>query len=144
MEKTYIGIDPGEQGFITVLFPNGEKEFYSIDENDDLDLARILKSIKERSWEVVACMEDVHAIFGASAGSTFNFGFIKGVLKGILIAHEIPYHLVAPKDWQKEIWIHQDEIVTTKQRTYTDKVAGEKTVKSYKAIDTKPTSINAA
>lgn len=144
MEKTYIGIDPGEVGFITAIFPNGEKEFYSIDEHDDLDIGRIIKDIKKRSWEVVACMEDVHAIFGASAGSTFNFGFIKGVLKGILIAHEIPYHLVAPKDWQKEIWIHQDEIVTTKQRTYTDKVTGEKTVKSYKAIDPKPTSFNAA
>ena len=144
MEKTFIGIDPGEVGFITAIFPNGEKKFYSIDEHDDLDIGRIIKDIKERSWEVVACMEDVHAIFGASAGSTFNFGFIKGVLKGILIAHEIPYHLVAPKDWQKEIWIHQDEIYITKQRTFTDKVSGEKSVKSYKAVDPKPTSINAA
>lgn len=144
MEKTYIGIDPGEVGFVTALFPNGEKEFFSIDENDDLDLGRIIKGIKDRSWEVVACMEDVHAVFGAAAGSTFNFGFIKGVLKGLLIAHEIPYHLVSPKDWQKEIWIHQDEIMTTKQRTYTDKDTGDKTVKQYKAVDPKPTSINAA
>lgn len=144
MEKTYIGIDPGQEGFISVIFPNGKFEFYSIDENDDLDLHRILKSIKERSWEVCACMEDVHAIFGASAGSTFNFGEIKGILKGLLVAHEIPYHLVAPKDWQKEIWIHQDEIYTTKMRTLTDKTTGEKIQKSYKAVDPKPTSINAA
>lgn len=144
MEKTYIGIDPGLIGFITAIFPNGEKEFYSIDENDDLDLGRIFKSIKERSWEVVACMEDVHAIFGASAGSTFNFGEIKGVLKGLLIAHEIPYHLVAPKDWQKEIWVHQDEIIVTKTRKHTDKESGEVGVKSYKTVDPKPTSINAA
>ncbi len=144
MEKTYVGIDPGEEGFITALFPNGEKEFYSISENDDLDLARILKSVKDRSWEVVVCMELIHAIFGASAKSTFNFGQIFGILKGLLIANEIPYHLVAPKDWQKEIWIHQDEIYITKQRTFTDKVSGEKSVKSYKAVDPKPTSINAA
>lgn len=144
MDKTYIGIDPGEEGFITALFPNGEKEFYSIDENDDLELGRIINGIKERSWEVFACMEDVHAIFGAAAGSTFNFGFIKGVLKGLLIAHEIPYHLVAPKEWQREIWIRQDEIYTTKNRTFTDKKSGDKTVKSYKAVDPKPTSINAA
>lgn len=144
MEKTYIGIDPGEQGFITVLFPNGEKEFYSIDENDDLDLARILKSIKERSWEVVACMEAIHAIFGAAAKSTFNFGQIFGILKGLLVATEIPYHLVAPKDWQKEIWIHQDEIYITKSRKQTDKSTGDVSEKLYKAVDTKPTSINAA
>ena len=144
MEKTYIGIDPGEVGFITVIFPNGEKEFYSIDENDDLDLSRILKDIKKRSWEVVACMEQIHAIFGASAGSTFNFGQIFGVLKGLLVATEIPFHLVPPKDWQKEIWVHADEIYVTKNRKKTDKVTGEVTISSYKAVDTKSTSINAA
>lgn len=144
MEKTYIGIDPGSVGFITAIFPNGEKEFYSIDENDDLALGRILKDIKNRSWEVSACMEQVHAIFGSSAGSTFSFGEIFGVLKGLLIANEIPYVLVPPKDWQKEIWINQDEIYTTKQRTMTDKVTGTKYAKSYKAVDPKPTSINAA
>lgn len=144
MEKTYIGIDPGSIGFITALFPNGEKEFYSIDENDDLALGRIIADIKKRSWEVVACMEDVHAIFGASAGSTFNFGEIKGILKGLLVAHEIPYHLVSPKDWQKEIWVHQDEIYVTKSRTMTDKETGVKYQKSFKAVDPKPTSYNAA
>ncbi len=144
MDKTFIGIDPGGIGFISVFYPNGEKEFYSIDENDDLALSRILQSVKKKSWEVVACMEDVHAIFGASAGSTFAFGEIKGILKGLLVAHEIPYHLVAPKDWQKEIWVHQDEIIVTKVRNFTDKETGVKIPKSYKAVDPKPTSINAA
>lgn len=144
MDRTYLGIDPGSVGFITAIFPNGEKEFYSIDENDDLSLGRVIADIKKRSWEVVACMEDVHAIFGASAGSTFNFGEIKGVLKGLLIAHEIPYHLVAPKDWQKEIWNHQDEIYITKSRTMTDKETGVKYQKTIKAVDPKPTSYNAA
>ena len=144
MDKTYIGIDPGSIGFITAMFPNGEKEFYSIGENDELSLGRILGDIKKRSWEVVAIMEDVHAIFGSSANSTFAFGEIKGLLKGLLIANEIPYSLVPPKVWQSEIWIHQDETYTTKQRTMTDKATGQKTVKQFKAVDPKPTSINAA
>lgn len=144
MQKTYIGIDPGEVGFISAIFPNGNKEFYSIDENTDLDLSRILKSIKERSWEVTVVMEDVHAIFGANAKSTFNFGEIKGLLKGLLIANEISYTLVPPKTWQQEIWTHQDEVYTTKQRTFKDKETGDEVVKQYKAIDPKPTSINAA
>lgn len=144
MEKTYIGIDPGSIGFITALFPNGEKEFYSIDENDDLALGRIIADIKKRSWEVVACMEQVHALFNASAGSTFAFGEIFGVLKGLLTANEIPYHLVPPKTWQQEIWIHQDEIYVTKSRKQTDKVTGEVTQKSFKAVDPKHTSYNAA
>lgn len=144
MEKTFIGIDPGQIGFISVIFPNGEKEFYSIDENDDLSLCHILNDIKKRSWEVVACMELIHAIYGAAANSTFAFGEIFGLLKGLLIANEIPYHLVSPKEWQSEIWVHSDEVYATKQRTRTDKATGEKTVKQYKAVDPKPTSINAA
>jgi hypothetical protein len=138
MEKTFIGIDPGSVGFITAIFPNGEKEFYSIDEHDDLDLNRILKSVKERSWEVTAVLEDVHAIFGSSAKSTFNFGEIKGILKGLLVANEIPYTLVQPKTWQQEIWNNQDMIVS-----YKTVVRAGKDIRQ-KVVDTKSTSINAA
>ena len=139
MEKTYIGIDPGVIGFITAIFPNGAFEFYSIDENDDLDLHRVLKSIKERSWQVTAVLEDVHALFNASAKSTFNFGEIKGILKGLLIANEIPYTLVQPKTWQSEIWNNQDMIVSCKIIKKSDG-----TEQKRKVVDTKSTSINAA
>lgn len=138
MEKTYIGIDPGVIGFITAIFPNGNFEFYSIDENDDLDLHRIFKSIKERSWQVTAVLEDVHAIFGSSAKSTFNFGEIKGILKGLLVANEIPYTLVQPKEWQHEVWNNQDMIVS-----YKTVIRAGKEIKQ-KVVDTKSTSINAA
>ena len=138
MEKTYIGVDPGAIGFITAIFPNGNYEFFSVDECDDLDLHHALKSIKERSWEVTAVLEDVHSIFGASAKSTFNFGEIKGILKGLLIANEIPYTLVQPKTWQQEIWINQDMIVS-----YKSVMRGGKEIKQ-KVVDTKSTSINAA
>ena len=138
MEKTYIGIDPGVSGFITAMFPNGNYEFYSIDENDDLGLYRIMKSIKERSWQVTAVLEDVHALFNASAKSTFNFGEIKGILKGLLIANEIPYTLVQPKTWQQEIWNNQDMVVS-----YKNSMRAGKEIK-VKVVDTKSTSINAA
>lgn len=139
MEKTYIGIDPGVKGFITAMFPNGNFEFYSIDENDDLDLHRILKSIIERSLQVTAVLEDVHAIFGSSAKSTFNFGEIKGILKGLLVANEIPYTLIQPKQWQQEIWNNQDMIVSYKTINKSDG-----TEQKRKIVDTKSTSINAA
>lgn len=139
MEKTYIGIDPGVIGFITAVFPNGGYEFYSIDEHDDLDLHRILKDIKERSAQTTAVLEDVHSIFGASSKSTFRFGEIKGILKGLLVAHEIPYTLVQPKTWQGEIWNNQDMIVSYKTIKKADG-----TEQKRKVVDTKSTSINAA
>lgn len=138
MQKTYIGLDPGVEGFITAMYPNGNFEFVSISEHDDLDLHRALKSIKERSWEVAAVLEDVHALFNASAKSTFNFGEIKGILKGLLIANEIPYTLVQPKTWQNEIWVNQDMIIS-----YRNIKRGDKEIKQ-KVVDTKSTSINAA
>ena len=49
-------------------------------------------------------IEDVHALFGASAKSTFNFGWIVGALEAILVSNGIPYNKVSPKDWQKEMW----------------------------------------
>ena len=138
MEKTFIGIDPGVKGFVAAMFPNGKFEFYSIDENDDLDLHRIFKSIKDRSWQVTAVLEDVHAIFGSSAKSTFNFGEIKGILRGLLVANEIPYTLIQPKQWQQEIWNNQDMIVS-----YKSIIRAGKEIKQ-KVVDTKSTSINAA
>ena len=139
MERTYIGIDPGVAGFITVMFPDGKIEFASIDEHDDLDLHRVLMAIKQRSFRVTAVLEDVHAIFGSSAKSTFAFGEIKGILKGLLIANEIPYTLVQPKTWQGEIWNNQDMIVSYKTIKKSDG-----TEQKRKVVDTKSTSINAA
>lgn len=138
MEKTYIGIDPGKIGFITALFPSGATEFYAITELDELSLYKCLVGIRERSWQVTAVLEDVHAIFGSSAKSTFAFGEIKGLLKGLLIASEIPYTLIPPKEWQDCIWTHSDEVATYKV------IKTKKGESKRKVVDTKKTSINAA
>lgn len=139
MNKTYIGIDPGSKGFISVIYPDNSKDFVSIADNNELSLSRALRRIKERSNNnVVACMEEIHAIFGSSAKATFSFGQIFGVLKGILVALEIPYHLVPPKTWQKEIWINSDMVVSYK----TIKRNGKEN--KVKDINTKSTSFNAS
>ena len=129
--KTYIGIDPGNKGYIAVIDHNGTREYYSIADNDYHDIAIFLKNIKTIYGDkCMCCMESIHAIFGSSAKATFSFGEVFGVLQGLLIALEIPYHLVPPKTWQKKIWISQDKVYKT--------FAGKKT------IDNKSTSINAA
>ena len=83
-------------------------------------------------------MEEVHALFGSSAKSTFSFGEINGVLKALLIANEIPYTLVQPKIWQNEIWANKDMVVSYKTATRAGKEIKQK------VVDTKATSINAA
>lgn len=134
--KIYVGIDPGGKGFITAII-NGEYEFYSISDLNALAINKVLGTLKERG-NVVAIMEEVHAIFGSAAKATFSFGEIFGLLKGLLIANNIPYHLIPPKTWQKEIWTNADFVVTYKNVV----VKGKTTVR--KEINTKATSLKAA
>lgn len=124
--RTYIGIDPGSKGFITVHSDDGY-QFVSIEENTPPELGRKLAGIRDRYPDALAVMEEVHAIYGSSAKGTFSFGEIFGLLQGLLIATRIPYHLVQPKEWQREIWVNADKVY-----------------KSGAKVDTKATSLNAA
>ena len=134
--KIYVGIDPGAKGFITAVV-NGKHDFLSISDNNVIEINKYLASLKSQG-EVVAIMEEVHAIFGSAAKATFSFGEIFGLLKGLLIANTIPYHLIPPKTWQKEIWANPDMVVAYKQVV----VKGKATTR--KEVNTKATSLNAA
>lgn len=135
--RVYLGIDVGSKGFIT-LNTGSEFKFYSIADNDIYQLSDIFRDIKNEYPNVVCVMELIHAIFGSSAKATFAFGEINGILKGLLMANKIPYHLVPPKTWQKEMWDNKDLVASYK----TIKVKGKDVSK--KEINTKQTSINAA
>ena len=128
MSKIYMGIDVGGKGFITTQ-KDGHFSHYSIADNDYYHLSEIMTEIRSNNAEIACVIEDVHSIFGSSAKSTFNFGFCKGYLIGLLAAHRIPYHLIPPKEWQKEMWSNADKVY--------------KSGEGKKSIDTKNTSINA-
>lgn len=136
-DKCYIGIDPGAKGFISVQ-KNGEYSFYSIEDNDLYQLSEIMANIRSSNSDLVCVIEDVHSLYGSSAKSTFNFGFNKGYLVGLLAANKIPYVLVQPKTWQKEMWTNADMVVNYKKVI----VKGKENTR--KEVDTKATSINAA
>ena len=132
-----MSIDPGSKGFICTQI-DGVFKHYSIEDNDLYQLSEIMAEIRSKCDNLVCVIEDVHSIFGSSAKSTFNFGFNKGYLIGLLAANKIPYILVQPKEWQKVMWSNADMVVTYKQIKIKDKMV------SKKVVDTKATSINAA
>lgn len=142
MEKMIIGIDPGSLGFMSCIMPNGIVEFKPINGTsiDSLNktLGEWLSKASSYEWGTIAVMEEVHAIFGSSAKATFSFGEINGVLKALVIANNIPYHLVQPKTWQNAIWINSDIVATYKE------VTTKKGIVKRKEVNTKKTSINAA
>ena len=104
----YIGIDPGKKGAITIIDLEGNYiESYPFEElNDNIDQIGIASFLKKYSSCCKhAILEDVHAVFGSSAAGTFSFGWCKGFLEGVLSSLCIPYTLVSPRLWQKEMWI---------------------------------------
>ena len=135
--KKYIGIDVGNKGFISVI-DNGEYRFCSIEDSYTPLISKFLLD-ETLGQSVAVVIEDVHALYGSSAEGTFNFGFIKGFLVGLLVAHKIPYTLVQPKEWQNEIWTNSDMVVSYK--TVTLKNGKEQ---KRKEVHTKETSIKAA
>lgn len=139
MSKVYIGIDVGSKGFITT-YKEGKYDFFSIADNDKYAISDYLASIKRENNDVVCIVEEIHALFGSSAKSTFSFGEIFGLIQGLLIANKIPYHLVAPKKWQSEIWENKDIVV--KYKSIEDKKTKQE--KTRKVVDTKATSFKAA
>lgn len=132
-----MGIDPGSKGFITIN-DNCVLTHVSIEDNDLYQISEIMReiSLKTPNNGIVCVIEDVHAVLGSSAKATFQFGFNKGYLIGLLCANKIPYVLVPPKTWQKEMWDNNDIVATYKTIT----IKGKQTTK--KEINTKQTSIN--
>ena len=94
----YIGIDPGAKGCMC-LIGNGKLAFKDFDLKEYSSTLKALCSPYDT--ELMVAVEKVHAMPGQGVSSSFSFGQRLGELEGMLIALQVPYELVAPKDWQK-------------------------------------------
>lgn len=121
MKSYVLGADPGKNGGIVlldincdinnvkqsdlVLIPFKDK---STDEFDILSLYNKLLPYKDSIKFYL--MEQIHAIFGSSAASTFTFGEMFGSLKSILtiLANDgkanADVRFISPKVWQSQVW----------------------------------------
>lgn len=133
----YGGIDTGKDGGIVlvdeigaVIFKSGIPKVKATTDVDYLELVDILEKVGDIGYGsgLKMVLEDVHSLFGMSAGSNFNFGHIKGFKEGVLKTLGIQYELVPPKMWQKVMWEEGDVVLKENKRTK----------------DTKATSLNAA
>lgn len=149
----FVAMDPGKQGFIAMWskdtdwithpmpeekvpaggkLKSGKPKMKS--EFSPYGLLRLMLTIRKEygEYEFVTAIEDVHAIFGTSAGSTFNFGKTVGIQT--LALHILSENIleVSPKKWQALMWKGQN--IIKKPST-----SGKTMVN-----DTKATSIKAA
>jgi hypothetical protein len=140
--KTIIGIDPGLKGGIAILRESKQPQIEPIpltDNKKEIDifyLASILESTDAFRDTTEIYLEDVHAIFGASAKSTFNFGYVCGQINTVCCQFASTI-LVQPKVWQKAVWINKDIVTNPTGRFY------KKSKLPITKIDTKKTSYNA-
>lgn len=112
--KLYVGIDVGKNGGIAAIYPSGhiyqEKVETAItpligkgkgSEIDIQSLRTILQGYEDYAEkDLTVVIEDVHSIFGVSAGSNFQFGRALGILEGLVAGMKIAYIKVSPKTWQ--------------------------------------------
>lgn len=110
--RSYIGIDPGSHGFVACRHGDGCYSFFSLDGVGVGDLSAYLRSVIDLSGvDGVGCvLEDVHALRGVGAGSTFAFGRVLGMLEGVLGCLGIGYVKVLPRVWQGSLWGSGDRL----------------------------------
>ena len=143
MDKLYMSIDVGSKGVICTSY-NGDFKHYYIADNDLYQLSKIMAEIRSLYENIACVIEDVQAIYGSAASATFSFGFNKGYLIGLLCANNIPYTLVQPKQWQREMWNNSDIVVKYKKVLIKDRKTKLPTEITKKSTDTKQTSYNCA
>lgn len=107
--KYYIGIDPGVKGCISIVDETGKfiESFFLLKNAknvDTVEISNILLNLSKYEDNCHVIIENIHAIFGSSAKGTFNFGFIAGLIEGVIATIGLPYTKVNPKIWQKEMF----------------------------------------
>jgi len=95
--KHWLGIDPGSNGGMCILYEDNRTEFY------DFKKAGIIGYSKEidNAETVMIGLEKVHSMPQQGVKSVFTFGQRLGELEGMLQTLELGYDLIPPKTWQQ-------------------------------------------
>lgn len=119
--KKSLGIDPGTKGALVGLDPitfdvTIQSSFPMVSGKlpDYDELSKIINSINPS--EYIVYLEDVHAKFGSSAKSTFNFGYNAGFIYALLKSNGFIVEFVQPKVWQKNVWATRDKVLSSSGR----------------------------
>ena len=99
--KSYFGIDPGKDGAIAVLAENGALLHI-------IDMPYLLDSVRmtfDYQCDMFVALEAQQAMPKQGVSSTFTTGQGFGRLEGLLTGLQIPYEVVRPQRWMREMGI---------------------------------------
>jgi len=114
--RYYLGIDPGKSGAMVVITENMAIErmekaplIHSTKAKDEYDIPRLCKILDELTCgpETLVVIERQQPLPAAMGGSAANYqrGFSFGLYQGLLTYRGIPYEVVAPRTWQKVMFM---------------------------------------
>lgn len=98
-----VGIDPGAKGVAALLSEDRQhREFVWF---KGFDEARIVNTVKywNAVYKVAVCVEDVHSMPEDGTASSHKFGRNIGLLRGAILALDIPFIAVPPQTWQNGV-----------------------------------------
>lgn len=98
--KNYLGIDPGAKGGLALVDDNGK-----IIEIMPMPSIDVFADTLERWKPKHVAIEKSQSLPGNAANRMFSYGVHNGELRGVLVALQIPFTLLAPKFWQTEMFI---------------------------------------
>ena len=101
----FVGVDPGDKGAICALRTDTQSAIFLETTLTPIAMNLWFNQLKDECDIRVIMIEKVHAISGASAGSSFSFG--RSFQKVITIAEcsGKMVDFVTPKKWQKHIGV---------------------------------------
>lgn len=102
----YIGIDPGKDGAMAEIWPDGAVSLLTFDRMIYNEALQCIAAAREPK---ICCLERVGAMPKQGVTSMFKFGENFGFIQGLLTACRIPYELVTPQKWKKEFQITGDK-----------------------------------
>jgi crossover junction endodeoxyribonuclease RuvC len=97
-----IGIDPGSSSGGMAWIPPGDNPEPEAVKLNGMTQRDIIEWLYERSVST-ACLEKVSAMPGQGVSGMFRFGTSFGELRMALVASAIPFELVTPQKWQKNL-----------------------------------------
>jgi crossover junction endodeoxyribonuclease RuvC len=120
-----IGIDPGDNGAVVCLF--GSKQNIEIMplSNIGMDVFDFLCNCKKDDY-YWAYIESVHTMPDQGIVSAGKFMESFGYIKGLLTASKIPWELVSPQKWKKELGCIAPKGSTKTQKKNIDKALAQR------------------
>ena len=110
MAKLYIGVDQGKGGGFAILSKEGEVVNIMATPlaGKELDCDAIIDFLVKYGVDsllnnVVACIEKVGAMPHQGVTSMYTFGYVTGIVHGIIASFGIPRYVVTPNEWKKVV-----------------------------------------